>query len=171
MTSELDELIVGLMNAVNARSDQEDTLSLPGWDASSWRLLLSASEIVELQEGEVLIRRGDNSSDLYFLVAGKLEVSIPQVKSISISPLVRIGPGSIVGELTFLDNRARSASVWSSGRSRLLRLRQAAFLNFRQAQPALACDMIEAIARVLAGRLRRVQGMPTDRAGTLLTGS
>jgi CRP-like cAMP-binding protein len=168
MTREIDALIVSLMDAVNARSDQDDILSLPGWAASSWRLLLADAEIVQIQDGEVLIRRGDRSSDLYFLVTGKLEVSVPQTRSISMTPLISIGPGSVVGELTFLDNRARSASVWSSGTSSLLRLRPAAFFDFKQAHPALACDLLQAIGRILAGRLRRAQGgTPKERAGTV----
>src|SRR5262245_28580693 len=103
MTQKKEELISYLIDAVNARSGQEESLSLPGWDASSWGLLLLGAEIVELDDGEILIRRGDTSSDLYFLVTGKLEVSVPQSDSISMTPLVSIGPGSVVGELTFLD--------------------------------------------------------------------
>jgi len=167
MTRTLDDLILALIDAVEARSDQEDILSLPQWDASSWRLLLVDAEIVEIRDGEVLIRRGDPSSDLYFLVTGKLEVSVPQARSISMTPLIAIGPGSIVGELTFLDNRARSASVWSSGTSFLLRLRQAAFFDFKQAHPDLACELLMAIGRILAGRLRRAQGIPKENAGVL----
>jgi CRP-like cAMP-binding protein len=165
MTRKKEELIGDLMVAVNARSDQEDSLSLPEWDASDWRLLLADSEVVELHDGEILIRRGDTSSDLYFLMTGKLEVSVTQSNSISVTPLVSIGPGSVVGELTFLDNRDRSASVWSSGRSSLLRLRQASFFDFKRAHPALACDLLHAIGRILAGRLRRAQGGSKDRAG------
>jgi CRP-like cAMP-binding protein len=164
MRRERDELIVGLIDAVNARRDQEDILSLPEWDAGSWRQLLSEAEIVTVRNGEVLIRRGDRSSDLYFLVTGKLEVSVPQVSSISMTPLIAIGPGSVVGELTFLDNHPRSASVWSSGTSQLLRLRQAAYLEFKRAQPALACDFLQAIARILASRLRRAQGGSTVKS-------
>ena len=158
MTRDLDELIAGLIDAVEARRDEADILALPGWDAASWRLLLEEAEIVTVGNGEVLIRRGDRGSDLYFLVTGKLEVSVPQASSISMTPLIAIGPGSIVGELTFLDDLPRSASVWSSGTSRLLRLRQAAYLNVRRAHPALACDFLQAVARILASRLRRAQG-------------
>ena len=160
MTRERDELIAALIDAVDARRDQEGILSLPEWDAASWRLLLAAAEIVTVGNGEVLIRRGDHSSDLYFLVTGKLEVSVPQASSISMTPLIAIGPGSVVDELTFLDNFPRSASVWSNGVSQLLRLRQAAYLDFRRTQPALACDFLQAVARILASRLRRAQGTP-----------
>lgn len=168
MTRERDELIAGLVDAVGARRDQDDILSLPGWNSASWRLLLSDAEIVTVRNGEVLIRRGDHGSDLYFLVTGKLEVSVPQASSISMTPLIAIGPGSIVGELTFLDDLPRSASVWSSGTSQLLRLRQAAFLEFRRAQPALACDFLQAVARILASRLRRAQGTATARSKDMI---
>jgi CRP/FNR family cyclic AMP-dependent transcriptional regulator len=167
MALKKDELIGRLMDAVNARLDREDILSLPGWDASNWHALLADAELLEVRDGEVLIRKGDTSSDLYFLVAGRLEVSVPQSNSISMTPLISIGPGSVVGELTFLDNRARSASVWSSGDSALLRLRQPAFFGFKKAHPELACDLLLGIGRILAGRLRRAQGAPKERKRTV----
>jgi CRP/FNR family cyclic AMP-dependent transcriptional regulator len=171
MKSKKDEMIGTLMAALNARSSgKEDILSLPRWDASSWSFLLSDAEILEVKDGEVVIRKGDASSDLYFLVKGRLEVSVPQSNSISMSPLISIGPGSVVGELTFLDERDRSASVWSSGASSLLRLRRSAFFDFQKAHPELACDLLMAIGRILAGRLRRAQGAPKGRSGDVGAG-
>lgn len=163
MTRERDELITDLIAAIDARRDEDDILTLPGWDTASWRLLLADAEVVTVGNGEVLLRRGERGSDLYFLVTGKLEVSVPQASSLSMTPLIAIGPGSVVGELTFLDDLPRSASVWSSGTSRLLRLRQAAFLDFRRTQPALACDFLHAVARILASRLRKAQGGSSAR--------
>lgn len=167
MTQKKEELIGYLIKAVKARGDQEESLSLPGWDASSWALLLLGAEIIELHDGEILIRKGDTGSDLYFLVTGKLEVSVPQREGLSITPLVSLGPGAVVGELTFFDNRVRSASVWSSGTSSLFRLQKSAFVDFKQAHPELACDLLQALGQILAGRLRRAQDTPMDRAGTV----
>ena len=150
-----DELIRILITRIQARAGEEDALYLPEWDGACWGLLLSGAKVMELGGGEVLVRQEDSSNDLYFLVDGTLEVSVPQSGSMTMTPLVSIGPGSIVGEIAFLDNRARSASVWSRGKSTLLRLPEASFADFRAAEPALACDLLYAIGRIMAQRLRR----------------
>lgn len=158
MAQHKKNLIRLLREATSTRDDDADVLHLPGWDLSSWELLLSDAEPMELSDGELLLRRGDASSDLYFLVKGKLEVLVPRTESISISPLIAIGPGSIVGEIAFFDNHGRSASVWSRGKSDLLVLRRRAFEDFKQVYPLLACDLLFAVGRVLAERLRKTLG-------------
>lgn len=150
-----DELIRILAQEVQARTGGYDSLWLPDyWDEATWRRLLSEAEVLELANGEVLLKRQDRSNDLYFLVDGKLEVSIPRSNSISVSPLASIGPGTVVGEMSFFDDRSRSASVWSRGSSVLFRLRRSAFETFRKAEPELAGDLLFAIGRILAQRLR-----------------
>lgn len=158
MTENEQTLWRDLAEAVQARAGDSDSLQLPEWNLSNWQDLLANAETIALRDGEVLLRRGEESQDLYFLAEGRLGVSVPQESSISISPVITIGPGSVVGELAFLDSRGRSASVWSRGTSRLLRLRRENFEGFKQMHPLLACDLLMAIGRIVAERLRRRMG-------------
>lgn len=158
MTADNNALIEQFVAAMRERADRADRLQVDEWRDTDWRLLLADAEEQVLQNGEILLRRGDASNDLYFLVAGQLEVSIPQSRSISMSPVISIAPGSVVGEISFFDNRGRSASVWSRGTSVLLRLKRATFDQFRQAHCPLACDLLLAIGRIVAQRLRLTQG-------------
>lgn len=167
MATSKNELIRQLVDATNVPDQDVDFLHLPDWDLSSWERLLFDAEAIELPDGELLLRRGDTSSDLYFLVKGKLEVSVPRTNSVSISPLISIGPGSVVGELSFFDNHGRSASVWSRGKSVLLRLRRGAFEDFKQAYPLLTCDLLFAIGRIVAERLRKTQGADINSGDAL----
>lgn len=151
-----DELIGRFVRAVHARAGGEACLKLPDyWDEATWRRVLTDAEILELAGGQVLMAREEASSDLYFLADGTLEISVPKASSMSMSPPVVIGPGAVVGEMSFFDSRARSASVWSRGKSIVLRIRRPAFEAFRSAEPALACDLLFAIACLLTQRLRR----------------
>lgn len=152
-----EELIQALIDSA-ANNDNEDALVLPNWDESSWGLLFAGAEVMELDNSDVLVHQNETSNDLYFLAEGKLEVSVPQMGSMTMTPVVSIGVGSIVGEISFLDNGARSASVWSKGKSKLLRLPEAAFNDFRIAHPQLACDLLFAIGKIIAKRLRRCLG-------------
>lgn len=151
--------------AVAERAGAGDALALMHWDRAAWEALLDRAEIVTLGNGDVLIQRNAGGNDLYFVVEGALEVSVPQARSISIVPGFRVEAGTVVGEVAFLDERQRSASVWSSGRSTLFRVSHDAFDAFRREHPARSCDLVYAIARILAGRLRRAQGVDADQPG------
>jgi CRP-like cAMP-binding protein len=151
------DLILALAAAVADQPDAEDVLDLSHWTASTWQALLDPADIVRLGNGDILIARDQGGADLFFVVKGVLEVSVPQMTSFSIAPGFQVGPGSIVGEVAFLSACDRTASVWSRGPSTLFRLPRAAFDAFRAAKPALSCDLVYAIARIMAARLRTAQ--------------
>lgn len=148
------ELIRTLVVAVS-ESSSDNTLELPHWDTACWERLLADAELLELANGDILLQRNEATNDLFFLVKGKLEVSIPQSGTQSMSPLAVIQPGSVVGEIAFFDDHSRSASVWSRGKTVLFRLRRPAFTDFQAREPALAADLLFALGKILAGRLRR----------------
>ncbi|HSM41078.1 MAG TPA: cyclic nucleotide-binding domain-containing protein [Afifellaceae bacterium] len=155
MSERRRELVRRLAEAVRGPEDRDEGLYLPGWELSDWEVLLSDADIIQFQDGDIVLRKGDSGSNLYFLVLGKLEVSVPQAGSISISPVISIEPGSVVGEIAFLDEHGRSASVWSRGRSELLRLRRETFNELKLTNPALICDLLQAIGRIVAQRMRK----------------
>lgn len=166
-----EELIRQLQAAVVDRLGKQDSLALSHWSEGDWGSLLKESLIIERRNGDILIEREAAGDDLFFLVQGALEISMPLSSSLSIAPLISVSPGSIVGEIAFFDAHGRSASVWSRGRSVLFKLSRAAFDEFRARHPELASDLLLAIAQVLAGRLRRAQGSadPQNSGGRKLT--
>jgi len=152
------ELIEKLMAEVSKQQDNSAGLHLPGWGKAEWEALFENAAIVEMADGELLIRRHAPTRELFFLVEGQLEVTVPQSASMTFLPMVRVMPGSVVGEIAFLDDGERSASVWSRGPTVLFSLNKNAFVAFRNAQPSLACDLMQAFAQILAVRLRRMLG-------------
>ena len=156
-----NELIRTLIDVVKANCGREDCLYLPDWSDADWQCLLDGAEVMMLGDGDLLLQRDDPSNDLYFLVDGKLAVSVPQSDGMTMTAPVTRSPGSIVGEIAFLDRGARTASVWSRGQSVLLRLPATAVLDIEATEPRLACDLLYAIGRIVAERLRRCIGAPT----------
>lgn len=71
--------------------------------------ILSFSCIVELEPGEVIMRRGDKGSWLYFLIKGRLGVYLDQANPLE--PLNHITPGELFGDLALLCNHERKATV------------------------------------------------------------
>ncbi len=148
------ELTDRLITAVASRAEEHGGLHLPGWSKQEWDALLAGAEIVEIGDGELLIQRDAPARELFFLVEGQLEVTVPQSESLTLMPMFRIKPGSVVGEIAFLDGGTRSASVWSRGSTVLFALDRESYAAFRREHPALACDLMQAVAQILAVRLR-----------------
>lgn len=131
-----------------------DHLLLPGWSDADWNKVLDRTRPRPYRASEVIIQRGAADRELYFVVAGSLEVGITQVDGVSFVQLARITAGSVVGEQSFFDGQPRSANVWGVSDGGLLRLELEDFHRFGREEPALARDLLFALARVLSARLR-----------------
>jgi CRP/FNR family cyclic AMP-dependent transcriptional regulator len=131
-----------------------DQLLLPEWSDADWNKVLDRTRPRPYRASEVIIQRGAPDRALYFVVAGSLEVGITQVDGVSFVPLARITAGSVVGEQSFFDGQPRSANVWGVSDGGLLRLELEDFHRFGREEPALARDLLFALARVLSSRLR-----------------
>ena len=156
-------MIARFRAAVAERAQLPDGLALAGWSEADWSALFEAADTLALRNGEILIERDAAGMDLFFVVGGRLDVTIPQRDSHVLTPPWQILPGSVVGEIAFFDGGRRSATVWASGPCDLFRLPRHGFEAFTAARPDLAVDLLAAIARLMAGRLRRAQG---DTDGT-----
>lgn len=132
----------------------EDALLLPDWSAESWGKLLQCTVPQPFHANEVVLKRGATDRALFFIVAGDLEVGVTQIDGVSLIPLARISAGSIVGEQSFFDGHSRSANVWAVSSGEMLRLDFAEFEKFSLAEPALARDLLFAVARVMSARMR-----------------
>ncbi|KHL17080.1 Cyclic nucleotide-binding domain-containing protein [Mumia flava] len=111
--------------------------------------LATALDEVEFAAGEVLIREGAVEDWLFVVVTGDVEV----VRS---DRQVRLGPGSVVGELEVLDPQARSATVTALGSVLAFRLSRAAFTEAVRARPEVALGVITELVR----RIREIHAPP-----------
>jgi len=132
----------------------EDALQLPRWSDGDWDKVLSRARTCPVRASEVVIRRDATDRSIAFVTAGSFEVGISQVDGVSMSPLARIGAGSVIGEQSFFDGMPRSANVWAVSDGELLTLDFEDFNRFGREEPALARDLLFALARVLSVRLR-----------------
>jgi CRP-like cAMP-binding protein len=151
-------LVDTLIAAVERRAAERDDLHLPAWSRDHWARLLAESTVVELKAGDLLMKREAAGRALYFLIDGSLDVTTARGDSLSLGPIATVLPGSVVGEIAFLDGRERSASVWAREPSRMFRLDSDAFQRLREQEPQLAADLLAAIGEILATRLRAMLG-------------
>lgn len=145
---------IAALKHVTGAATAPDLLLLPDWSDASWNKLLDCTHPRAFRTSEMVIQRGGTDRALYFVVAGVLEVGITRVDGVSISPLAKINAGSVIGEQSFFDGEPRSANVWADSDGELLRLDYEDYDRFGREEPALARDLLFALARVLSTRLR-----------------
>ena len=88
-------------------------MSIPGlkdFETRNLSKLLRLSKIREYEDGEAIIREGDNDPWLYFLLSGKVKIS---KRGVVIGRLTEVG--EIFGEMRIVDSMARSATVTADG--------------------------------------------------------
>lgn len=62
-----------------------------------------------LKKGEILFREGDPSEAMYVIKSGKIAITKPKGSSEIV--LAELGPGDMLGEMAFFDNKPRSAGA------------------------------------------------------------
>jgi len=145
---------IAALRAASGTPAGGDRLQLAEWTDACWYKLLDHTRSRPFRASEVVIQRDAADRVLHFVVAGSLEVGITQVDGISISPLAKVGVGSVIGEQSFFDGQPRSANVWGVTDGETLQLEFTEFARFGQAEPALSRDLLFALARILSSRLR-----------------
>ncbi|WP_291617675.1 cyclic nucleotide-gated ion channel [Bradyrhizobium sp.] len=113
---------------------------------------LGASEIADImrllraqtiEAGEVLVRRGDIASSMYFITTGEVEIDLPNQR-------VRLTDGTFFGEIALLRRTNRSGTVTATRKTRLLALDAQDFHALIERLPALAAHVKETAEARLA---------------------
>lgn len=125
------------------------------WRDGDWKQLFRFTSSRRVRAGDALIRRGEADRALYFVMRGNLEVVVHSGDGLSMGPLTRVGPGSVLGEQSFFDGDPRSASVWAINDCEVAAMTPEQYGAFEEANPGLAREFLFALGRVLAVRLRR----------------
>ncbi|MHC2333527.1 voltage-gated potassium channel [Bradyrhizobium sp. USDA 4454] len=110
--------------------------------ADIMRLLRSQT----IEAGEVLVRRGDAASSMYFITAGEVEIDLP-------SQRVRLADGTFFGEIALLRRTNRSGTVTATRKTKLLLLDAQDFHALIERMPALAAHVRETAEARLADPL------------------
>ncbi|OAF06189.1 cyclic nucleotide-binding protein [Bradyrhizobium centrolobii] len=132
---------------------------------------LSASEIADImrllrartiEQGEILVRRGDAASSMYFITAGEVEIALP-------SQHVLLSDGTFFGEIALLHRTKRSGTVTATRKTRLLVLDAQDFHALIERMPTLAAHVrktaearLEEIGDLAGAELAQAERGSTD---------
>jgi voltage-gated potassium channel len=121
---------------------------------------LSAAEIADImrllrahtiESGEILVRRGDAASSMYFITAGEVEIELPTQR-------VRLSDGTFFGEIALLHRTKRSGTVTATRKTKLLALDAQDFHALIERVPDLAAHVHRTAKARLADTAQALKG-------------
>jgi len=114
--------------------------------------LLRYLEKVQVEEGQYLIRQGEEADDLYFIEQGGVSVYLELTGGKQVR-LQTLNLGTVVGELSLYLGTRRTASVIADCPSIAYRLTRTALLEMKQREPELAAAFHEFVVGLLSERV------------------
>jgi SulP family sulfate permease len=120
------------------------------------RIFVERCERRRLAAGELLVRQGDPSNEMYFVATGRVQVLLrfESAGSEDAKRLRAFGPGTVVGEMGFYSGEPRSADIVAVQDTEVLRVSREGMAEIEAAHPALARSIHRHVINTLAQRLR-----------------
>ena len=89
------------------------------------------------------------------MLHGDLEVIVHLGDGLTMGRVALVGAGSLLGELAFFDGGPRSAGAWAVDDCEVATMTPVQYTAFERSSPALARELLFALGRILAIRLRK----------------
>jgi CRP/FNR family transcriptional regulator, cyclic AMP receptor protein len=146
-------------NESPASSGNEGVLLADASD-EEWATLLAHTRNRRFSPGDAIVTAGASDQSLYLVLEGQLDVLAERGRR-GYRRLASVGAGSVIGELSFFDGGGRSALVRAVTPVVLAEMSRSEFDALAAASPDLARRLLFDLGRILAQRLRAVQGSAT----------
>ena len=118
------------------------------------RVLAPYLRVVDAPHGAILVAQGDRANTQHLLILLEGEVSVDQVEEGQGVQLAVLGPGQMLGEMSFIDGQPRSMSCTAISDVRALALGRGGLERLVQEQPQTAARFIALVAQRISDRLR-----------------
>lgn len=159
LTVNLVNLLILLFSMRAADFDSEEKLAyqlkFSSLKPHEVRPIYKYAERLSLSDGERLLREGQENHKLYLILEGRCRI-LKHDKEVTI-----LGPGSFVGELSFVSGEAASACVFASGEVKLMAWDREALRPLFKRQGLYKSFFYSQCSVDIAGKLRT---MTTDQA-------
>lgn len=151
-----------LVNAMNATVEMEPapildrlkaTPALDGLTQAQLEEIANSSEVVRFPRGTLVVKEGDKTIGMYAVLSGSVRtyLSAKSTARTQMSPReVTISvdrPGSFIGDVAIVDNRARPVSVATVEDTELLLVSRDLLIRLLRANPSFALSMAASVAR------------------------
>jgi CRP/FNR family transcriptional regulator, cyclic AMP receptor protein len=124
-----------------------------GLDDGALELLLAGARRIEAEQGELIVREGDSSNEMFVIGEGEVRVwkhygTAEQVE------LAIMGRKDFFGEMCMLETLPRAATVEALTACTCVGVKSSAFYRLYQARPEQHAILILNLARDLSRRIR-----------------
>jgi CRP/FNR family cyclic AMP-dependent transcriptional regulator len=116
--------------------------------------------IRHIKKGDVLVREGESSNSMYWVQAGTLRLY--KKKGTGFIELGVVHSGEVVGELSFLDNQPRSASVEALQPCDIIEIPRGKFDEFLTQQPSWMKSLVQTLVKRLRTTNNRVKELESS---------
>ena len=115
-------------------------------DVETLYQVFKISRYIKMAKGEVIAKKGERGDTLYILLEGEAGVYLRDDADCQIT----IGPGEILGELSIVDKKERTATIRPLKETLLLEFNGDEFISLLRENATISFSML----KTLAGRLR-----------------
>lgn len=125
------------------------TYLMSGCNDEQVKKIETIANLHTFEGGDTIIRQFSKDSDLLIVIDGQVRIN-----TFSGEKIAEAGPGSVIGEMSLIDDKPRSATVVSMGRSRVAVIPSAKLWDLMKEDANLARIVLLNLARILSTRLR-----------------
>ncbi len=105
--------------------------------------LLQEGELRSLEKGEVLMEVRESNRTIYLILSGRLTIQLQP----ELNPIAVLGPGDVVGELSFIDGQLTTAYAVAGVPTRVLALNEQIMTSLLETSPDVARNLLFVLAR------------------------
>ncbi|NQU70566.1 MAG: Crp/Fnr family transcriptional regulator [Rhodospirillales bacterium] len=121
--------------------------------------VLAFSRTERFSSGQVIFRRGEPGQSMMTVISGRIKISVSSSEGKE-AVLAILGRGEVLGEMSLLDGKERSADATAMEAGEALSIHRRDFIPFLERNPAICIRMLG----IMSNRLRRTSGMVEDRS-------
>ena len=110
------------------------------------------AKVFTLEEGALLIDEGEGDSTLFAVEDGRLDVVVSRHEAPKV--VASVGPGDVLGEVSFIDDSPRTVSVIAAEETRIRAWNKTTLVGELKEQPELLAKLAIALSELLVERLR-----------------
>lgn len=130
-------------------------------DSDELRIATRYMNLMDVREGEIVFKEGDQGNYVCFVVNGLLEV-IKGVDTGNQVVIATLGKNRSIGEMAVIDDFPRSATVRVKKSGTLLILTREGFDSVLEDHPGTGVKIIKGLARLLSQNLRKTSSRLAD---------
>ena len=117
-----------------------------GIGARDLKALAKSCSEATYQDGDVLCRQGERGVAAYLIVSGRIRVE-NEADDGTVIPVIELGQGNFVGELSLIDGAERVATIRAIGEVEVLVLTQWSMSALLKTRPSIAAAMLPIIVK------------------------